>query len=138
MERKDLLVAKLCLLRRTGEVENVVVARLTLQSATIGYASCAGVLRAFVCNQADAKVAARVANGEVCIGACTATDRPRVEANVTGATAICANVTASIAGRVLAAFVIARTDVANTGHASDRACPQRGYLDAIGKRSAFT
>jgi hypothetical protein len=100
---------------------------------------------AAVFNEAEAKSAASVANGDflsVFAGTELVTGRICVDANIIVATAIGTNAATVIAGSVLAArvVIVASCETANTsGHrASGRACPQRGDLDAIGKRRAFT
>jgi hypothetical protein len=108
-----LLVARQCLLkRRTDAVVNGIVVetdwsiKQVATNATSGIAILAVTLVAAVTNQAKAKVAGSIANGDFCFAASTATGPVRVEANTIGATALGANATAIIAGRVLAAIVV--------------------------------
>jgi hypothetical protein len=103
------------------------------------------LIRAVVFNQAEAKGAARVANGDflsVVARTESVAERIRVDANITVATAIGANAATVIAGRVLAApvVIVASCEIAFTGGhiACGRARVLRGDLEAIGKRCAFT
>jgi hypothetical protein len=110
------------------------------QIAAVGLACHAVLFRAAVCNQAEAKSATSVANGDflrVCAGTELVAGRISVEANIIVTTAIGANAATVVAGSVLAArvVIVASLETTKTGghRAGGRACPQRGDLGAIGK-----